>query len=75
MSETYDKCFVCRDKIKEGDDLVATEDVTCAHSKGDEPREFEPWEYNPYRGVYCTACWERLMVHARKIGKEDFFGG
>ncbi len=70
MSDPLDTCFVCRKEIKEGDHLIATDDVTCTRSEGDEPRAFESWDNNPYRGVYCPSCWDKLMVVAREASHE-----
>ena len=70
MAELYNTCFCCYKSIREGDDLVATDDVTCTTESADnEPAEFESWEYNPYRGVYCRDCWDEVLVHIRKIAK------
>ena len=61
MAELYDTCFVCRGKISEGDHVIATDDVTCTKAEKDEFHEFEPWDANPYRGVYCPECWDSIM--------------
>ncbi len=67
MAELYDTCFVCRGKISEGDHVIATEDVTCTKAEKDEFHEFEPWEANPYRGVYCPECWDSIMSLVRQL--------
>ena len=58
MSELYDHCYICDKEIAEGENCIATDDVTCEIATKGEPFEYMPWDNNPYRGIYCTECWE-----------------
>lgn len=85
VAELYNTCFCCYKAIKEGDHVVVTDDVTCTEeSTNNEPALFETWDYNPYRGVYCTDCWDHIVTYTRKVAKvrqnpyvsaEDAFNG
>lgn len=69
MAETYNTCFCCEEEIMEGDHAIQTEDVNCTHKSkypGD-ISEYETWDYNPPRGIYCTECWDEILSSIRKL--------
>tara|TARA_R110002020_G_scaffold285063_4_gene500628 strand:+ start:406 stop:675 length:270 start_codon:yes stop_codon:yes gene_type:complete len=71
--DLLDSCFVCDTGIKEGDDVIVTDNAKVLEKADWESGSacvFETSDQEPYRGVYCPDCW-LLMVRAQNSLKDQ----
>ena len=62
-------CMICEEEFEESQSVVVVSDATSiGYAWSDDVVSFEE-DDAPYRAVYCTECWDSLVVYSWELSK------